>query len=222
MCKQSTDTLKEICREVKKDMKNIPEEIKWIHTTEDFFHWRDSLKKKNQENSTIRNEIVEKTIKGNKTLELLYDWTKFYRILDISKARVYILKEELRQMEIYEEEALEEVKFTSTCPLYRYLSKNADMDIKGLFEMTKVGEFGFRYNEFPTFHTPYEFFKMTTNEEIYGPFAIDILVCFLRACHINGKDLILCGRMIEEESKKLIQKLSEEMPIKKGYQKTLS
>ena len=197
MCKQSTDTLKEICREVKKDMKNIPEEIKWIHTTEDFFHWRDSLKKKNQENSTIRNEIVEKTIKGNKTLELLYDWTKFYRILDISKARVYILKEELRQMEI------------------------ADMDIKGLFEMTKVGEFGFRYNEFPTFHTPYEFFKMTTNEEIYGPFAIDILVCFLRACHINGKDLILCGRMIEEESKKLIQKLSEEMPIKKGYQKTL-
>ena len=200
----------------------MPVEMKKIHTTEEFFRWRDSVKKENKESSKIRNKIVEQSIKGNKTLELLYDWTKFYRILDKARAHVFIEKEEMLHSEMYEEEYIKQINFKSTCPLYNYLSKNADIDINGLFQMTHVGGFGFRYNEFPTFHTLYEFLKMATHEEIYGPFAIDILVCLLRACNINGQDLILCARVVEEESKTLIQKLNEETPLKKEYQKTLS
>lgn len=209
---EKIERLKKIRCEVEKDMQNRKGDLKYVYTTEDFFQWRDTVKKENGENSQKRNQIVEETIKGNQTFELLYDWTKCYRILVQTKAHANSQKEILLQSGMYQNKEFQALDRLHTMPLYRYLSKQEGIDIGNLFSMVKVANFGFRYNDFPSFHTDYEFFKMITHEEIYGPFAIDILVCLLRACNITGKDLIHCGRAVEEKERKLILDFYTKIP----------
>ena len=36
----------------------------------------------------LRDEIIEEEIRGNKSLELLYDWSKFYMMVDESKGKL--------------------------------------------------------------------------------------------------------------------------------------
>lgn len=213
--------LKEIYEEVKMDIQNMKEEIKWIHTTEDFFIWRDTIKIENNESSLIRNKIVEKTIEENQTLKLLYDWTKCYRILDKARAHIFLFKENLEQTNMYDKNTLEKLSFSSTSLLYKYLSINDSIHLANIFPMIKISNFGFRYNEFPPFHTIYEFLNIIMHEEMYGPFAIDILICLLRACNITGPNLICCGRSIEKEAYMLIRDFTEISSLKKQYKKTL-
>lgn len=217
---KNNEKFKKIYEEVRNDVQNMPEEVKWIHTTEDFFKWRDTIKVENNESSLIRNEIVETTIAKNPSLEILYAWTKCYRILDKARAHIFLFKEECKQEDYYEKE-LEKLSFSSTFLLYKYLSKESSIHLADVFQMIKISNLGFRYNEFPPFHTIYEFLNIIMHEELYGPFAIDILVCLLRACNITGEHLISCGRAVEKESYKLIQDYTSPSPIKKQYQKTL-
>ena len=77
-------------QQVEEDFAAFPE----IQTTEDFFRWREKLKRENGEDGDLTTKILEEKISGNKSLELLYAWSKFSRMVDKSKAGLYLTKSE--------------------------------------------------------------------------------------------------------------------------------
>ena len=93
-----------ICNNVENDFKNSPVPIENV---EDFFIWRDNIKlsieeklkntakeKDTEYKRCLRNNIIEEEIKGNKSLELLYDWSKFYRIIRRSKGKLRFINDQ--------------------------------------------------------------------------------------------------------------------------------
>ena len=75
---------------VENDFKAFP----FIQTTEDLFRWREKVKEENGNDGNRRNEIIEAAIKGNESLEKLYAWSKFTRMVDRAKADVFMAKVE--------------------------------------------------------------------------------------------------------------------------------
>lgn len=73
-----------------KDFEDFP----FVQTTEDLFRWREKVKEENGNDGNRRNEIIEAAIKGNASLEKLYAWSKFTRMVDRAKADVFMAKEE--------------------------------------------------------------------------------------------------------------------------------
>ena len=72
-----------------------------FESIEDFFIWRSEIKEEIEKKvantdkqkdevykDKLRDEIIEEEIRGNKSLELLYDWSKFYMMVDESKGKL--------------------------------------------------------------------------------------------------------------------------------------
>lgn len=184
--------LKDIIETTDRDLENIPEEMKHIRTTESFFAWRDNVKSQNGNDKEIRNEIVENLIRGNKSLELLYDWTKFYRVID--KANLDVSPKSL---------------------FYKYAEKSTQLNTQRLFDIIHVHNtrkpIGLRPG-FRNFNTPYEFIKLMLVDEDYEPWPIDVLIILMKAYGIDSNFLLGFASVIDEyqkekeENNKLLKK----------------
>ena len=132
-----------ICNNVENDFKNSPVPIENV---EDFFIWRDNIKlsieeklkntakeKDTEYKRCLRNNIIEEEIKGNKSLELLYDWSKFYRIIRRSKGKLRFIND---QYGIEDNDHV--IKATSL--LHSHLVGQGKANTKDLFDIFQIRE----------------------------------------------------------------------------------
>lgn len=170
--------LKNIIENTDEDLKNMPEEMKHIRTTEDFFAWRDTVKFENGNDKDVRNQIVENLIKGNKSLELLYAWTKFYRVIDKASSDIY-----------------------PRILFYKYAGKSNQLNTQRLFDIIHVHNterpVGLRQG-FRSFNNSYEFVKLMIVDEDYEPWPIDVLIILMKAYGIDSNFLLGFASIIDE------------------------
>ena len=196
-----------IHEEVARDFEQFP----FIKTTEDLFIWRDNVKNDlYKENGTydsaLRNKKIENDIEGNKSIELLYDWSKCYRMVDRSKSRLYRAKQK--------NNILDDDFFTinPTNILHQYLISNGKGNTQDLFDILQITELnlGVKYPlEQRTINTPYEFEKVILSEEECAPWPAPLFVTLLKAYGINGDDLLAVGRQIESLSNILVSEINK-------------
>ena len=198
---KTENKLKEMYHQIEEDFKSFP----YIVTTEDFFRWREAVKEANGDDGELRNEEVERIIRGNHSLELLYDWSKFYRMIDRTKAKVYTTKEEYG----IEDPSLYHIKATKV--LHEYLVENHKGNTEQLFGIFQIPELnlGTVYSLKRTINTPYEFERIVVKEEYYEPWQAKLFVTLLRAYEIEGKDLLAVGREVEAIGNNCIQEIEE-------------
>ncbi len=170
--------LKDIIENTDEDLRNMPKEMKHIRTTEDFFAWRDNVKSENGNDKEVRNEIVENLIKGNESLELLYAWTKFYRVVDKASSDV-----------------------SPKILFYKYADNSKQLNSQRLFDVIHIHStkrpVGLRQG-FRNFNTPYEFTRLMIVDEDYEPWPIDVLIILMKAYGINSNFLLGFASIIDE------------------------
>ena len=211
-----------IYEQVEKDFMEFPE----IKTTEDFFIWRDSIKKKIEDDflkckkdcddktkKKLRNKIVEKAIGGNDSLELLYAWSKCSRMITGSKALVRLVNDE------YGIEGNDHI-IKATTILHRHLKENGKANTNDLFDILQIRELNLlvKYPSLQrTINTPYEFEKAIVKEDENEAWSAPLFVTMLKAYGIEKDDLLIIGRKVIEESKNYI---IETRNTHKEYQKS--
>ncbi len=211
-----------IYEQVEKDFMEFPE----IKTTEDFFIWRDSIKKKIEDDflkckkdcddktkKKLRNKIVEKAIRGNDSLELLYAWSKCSRMITGSKALVRLVNDE------YGIEGNDHI-IKATTILHRHLKENGKANTNDLFDILQIRELNLlvKYPSLQrTINTPYEFEKAIVKEDENEAWSAPLFVTMLKAYGIEKDDLLIIGRKVIEESKNYI---IETRNTHKEYQKS--
>ena len=211
-----------IYEQVEKDFMEFPE----IKTTEDFFIWRDSIKKKIEDDflkcnekcddntkKKLRNKIVEKTIRGNDSLELLYAWSKFSRMITGSKALVRLVNDE------YGIEGSDHI-IKATTILHRHLKENGKANTNDLFDILQIRELNLLvkyHSRQRTINTPYEFEKAIIKEDENEAWSAPLFITMLKAYGVEKEDLLIVGRKVIEESKNYI---IETRNNHKEYQKT--
>ena len=213
-----------IYEQVEKDFMEFPE----IKTTEDFFIWRDSIKKKIEDDflkckkdcddktkKKLRNKIVEKAIGGNDSLELLYAWSKCSRMITGSKALVRLVNDE------YGIEGNDHI-IKATTILHRHLKENGKANTNDLFDILQIRELSLlvKYPSLQrTINTPYEFERAIVKEDESEAWSAPLFVTMLKAYGIEKDDLLIIGRKVIEESKNYIEETrnnhKEEQMIKK-------
>ena len=211
-----------IYEQIEKDFMEFPE----IKTTEDFFIWRDSIKKKIEDDflkckkdcddktkKKLRNKIVEKAIGGNDSLELLYAWSKCSRMITGSKALVRLVNDE------YGIEGNDHI-IKATTILHRHLKENGKANTNDLFDILQIRELNLlvKYPSLQrTINTPYEFEKAIVKEDENEAWSAPLFVTMLKAYGIEKDDLLIIGRKVIEESKNYI---IETRNTHKEYQKS--
>ena len=198
-----------IYEQVEKDFMEFPE----IKTTEDFFIWRDSIKKKIEDDflkckkdcddktkKKLRNKIVEKAIRGNDSLELLYAWSKCSRMITGSKALVRLVNDE------YGIEGNDHI-IKATTILHRHLKENGKANTNDLFDILQIRELSLlvKYPSMQrTINTPYEFERAIVKEDESEAWSAPLFVTMLKAYGIEAEDLLVIGRKVIEEGKDYI------------------
>ncbi|MDD3341057.1 MAG: hypothetical protein PHN72_02505 [Bacilli bacterium] len=163
-----------------------------IYTTSDFFTWRDFLKTSEKENSEKRNKLVEEAIANNPSLELLYSWTKFSRVITRTRAAAYVDIENMKNSNYYNNALLERKYFNPNTIATSYLSSHTKNNEKQLFEARKILSMNPK-----TFYSVYEFQKLImTDEESSIPWNVEDLVILLNAYGITKKDLLTMAQRI--------------------------
>ena len=199
-----------IYEQVEKDFMEFPE----IKTTEDFFIWRDSIKKKIEDDflkckkdcddktkKKLRNKIVEKAIRGNDSLELLYAWSKCSRMITGSKALVRLVNDE------YGIEGNDHI-IKATTILHRHLKENGKANTNDLFDILQIRELNLlvKYPSLQrTINTPYEFERAIVKEDESEAWSAPLFVTMLKAYGVEKDDLLIIGRKVIEESKNYIE-----------------
>ena len=195
-----------IYEQVEKDFSAVP----YIKTTEDFFIWRDSIKyiidaklrgtiKQNDDiyKKKLRNRIVEYTIKGNSSLELLYAWSKCVRMVTGAKAFVRMINDE------YGIEGNDHV-IKATSILHEHLKENGKANTNDLFNILQIEELNLLVKYHPmqrTINTPYEFERAIVKEDESEAWSAPLFLTMLKAYGIEKDDLLIIGRKVIEESK---------------------
>lgn len=202
---ETENKLKNMYYEVEKDFENFP----YIKTTEDFFEWREIVKAANGYDSNLRNQQIEECIKGNDSLELLYDWTKFYRMVDRAKAKLSLSKLE------HGLEDSKEFPLKATVLLHRHLKNNNKGNVKQLFGIFQIRDLnlGIKYHQERTINTPYEFEKAIVKEEKTEPWDAKLFITLLKAYEISGEDLLTVGREVEKLGNQYLKYIDENYPI---------
>ena len=181
----------EMYNKVEDDLKEWYE--KGIFTTENFFAWRDNLKTSNNNSSDIRNQKVEEAIKGNPTMELIYDWSKFYRIVNNNRGNT---TKEPEGFTI--DQDIADCSLIPTHVFYTYLELKHKGNFNNLFELYKIEELGLPLkNDFRRYNTAYEVINAFFNDEDNEPHSLRYLAVSLNALEITGEDLLTIGRTIE-------------------------
>lgn len=190
LTKEEQQELITMYQNVVKDFENFP----FIQTTEDLFRWREKVKEENGNDGNRRNEIIEAVIKGNASLEKLYAWSKFTRMVDRAKADVYMAKEE------YHIEDNNAYRIKAAWMLHNHLTQKhkARKDyLFGIFKIPQLG-LGIRYKLGRTFNTEYEYAKSLVKEDEQEAWPAVLFVALMNAYGIDNEDLLTVGRQAEE------------------------
>lgn len=199
-----------IYEQVEKDFKKFP----YIKTTEDFFIWRSQIKeaieeklkntdKKNDDEykAQLRDKIIEDEIKGNKSLELLYDWANFYIKIDESKANL-----RLTNYQYGIEDNNHIIKVSSL--LHNQLVKQGKANANDLSNILQIRELSLLVKYPPmqrTISSPYEFERAIVKEDESEAWSAPLFVTMLKAYGVEKDDLLIIGRKVIEESKNYIE-----------------
>lgn len=205
MCKNLTQdqkqNLKNMYYQVLKDFETFP----FIKTTEDIFKWREAVKEANGNDGVLRNEKIEKMIDKNQSLELLYSWTKFYRMVDRAKAALHLSKIE------HNIEDNDDYKIKAAGMLHKHLVSKNKGNVNQLFGIFRVEglDLGIKYQELRTINTPYEFEKAIVKEDEREPWPAVLFVTLLNAYGISKEDLLTVGREAEQLGNRYITEIDE-------------
>lgn len=193
--KEQKDLVK-MYREVEKDLESFPH----LKTTEDFFKWRDNIKNKHGNNGRIRTKILEYKIEGNNSLMLLYNWSKFVRIVDRSIANVSLTKIDfgITDNNIY--------RINPTGMLLEHLTQNKQVDFDRLIGLYKIEELKLRRQEttLREVHTPEEYVDALVKEDDQTPWPIVPFIAMMKAYGIDGEDFLKVGRQVEQQEKEYL------------------
>lgn len=192
-------------QQVEEDFAAFPE----IQTTEDFFRWREKLKRENGEDGDLRTKILEEKISGNKSLELLYAWSKFSRMVDKSKAGLYLTKSENNM-----EDDPRTIKAAGM--LHRELAEKGKLNPERLFGIYRIKDInlGVKYPTGRSFNTPYEYEKALVKEDVQQAWPAVLFVALMNAYGIEANDLITVGRKVESQANQYIAELAVESAAK--------
>lgn len=187
--------LVEMYHQVEADFANFPE----LQTTEDLFSWRERVKGENKENGKLRNQIIEEKIKGNKSLELLYAWSKFTRMVDRAKAGVSTEK-------VKNGIVSDKYRIKAASMLHQHLVKENKANIDKLFGIYKIEELslGVKYPKIRSFNTPYEYEKALVKEDEQEAWPAVLFVALMNAYGIEKEDLLTVGRQAEKKGNEYI------------------
>lgn len=199
LTKEEQQELITMYQNVVKDFENFP----FIQTTEDLFRWREKVKEENGNDGNLRNEIIEVAIKGNASLEKLYAWSKFTRMVDRAKADVFMAKEE------YHIEDNNAYRIKAAWMLQNHLTQKhkARPDyLFGAFKISQLG-LGIRYKLGRTFSTKYEYAKSLVKEDEQEAWPAVLFVALMNAYGIDNEDLLTVGRQAEALSKRYCKEI---------------
>lgn len=191
-------------KKVEEDFEKFPE----IKTTEDLFCWRERVKAENNENGKIRNQIVEEKIKGNKSMELLYAWSKFTRMIERTKANVFMTK-----LSCDIEDGSYQITVASAANmLHECLASKKKDNPDRLFGMYKIEELslGIKFPEERSFHTPQQYEKSLITEDEEKSWPAVLFVALMNAYGIEAEDLLETGRKVEHQGKEYIADMAVE------------
>lgn len=210
---EEEQALVKMYKQVEKDFEEFPE----IKTTEDLFRWREQVKEENKENGEIRNQIIEEKIKGNKSMELLYAWSKFTRMIDRAKANVLMTK-----LSCDAEENSYQINAANM--LHDRLTRKKKDRSDRLFGMYKIEELslGIKFPTERSFHTPYEYEKALITEDEEQSWPAVLFVALMNAYGIEEEDLLETGREAERKGKEYIADMIVEYEAKKTERTTNS
>lgn len=210
---EEEQVLVKMYKQVEKDFEEFPE----IKTTEDLFRWREQVKEENKENGEIRNQIIEEKIKGNKSMELLYAWSKFTRMIDRAKANVFMTKLSCNIDE-------DSYQINATNMLHDRLTRKKKDRSDRLFGMYKIEELslGIKFPTERSFHTPYEYEKALITEDEKQSWPAVLFVALMNAYGIEEEDLLETGREAERKGKEYIADMIVEYEAKKTERTTNS
>lgn len=194
-----------------KQVENDFAEFPTIKTTEDFFIWRNSIKddiisKDGVHNKKLRDEIIENTIRGNSSLNLLYSWARCYMMIDKTKARLYMTKA------FYGIEGNNKYRVKATFILHNHLTQQGKANTRELFGILYSHNpelnLGVKYTlEQRTINTPYEFEKAIVKEEESEPWPAKLFITLLKAYGIESSDLLEVGRKVEALGNQYIEEI---------------
>lgn len=202
------ERINEICRQVENDFKQFPN----IKTTEDFFIWREQVKEESNNDGKLRNKRIEDAIKGNSSLELLNDWSKCYRMIDRTKAKLYMTRSNYNMLDD------NNYRIKATIILHNHLIEKGKANTADLFGALK--RFGLNYPiEQRTISTSYEFERCIVKEEDNAPWPSVLFITLLKAYGIEGEDLLEVGRKVESLGNYYIEEIvkSHRDPSLKPY-----
>ena len=198
---EEEQALVKMYKQVEKDFEEFPE----IKTTEDLFRWREQVKEENKENGEIRNQIIEEKTKGNKSMELLYAWSKFTRMIDRAKANVFMTK-----LSCDAEENSYQINAANM--LHERLTRKKKDRTDRLFGMYKIEELslGIKFPEERSFHTPQQYEKSLITEDEEKSWPAVLFVALMNAYGIEAEDLLETGRKVEQQGKEYIADMAVE------------
>lgn len=186
-------------QKVEEDFNKFPE----IRTTEDFFVWRDNIKKEienelikaqkecdDNTKKAMRNKKVEEAIEGNPSLEMLYAWTKLDRMIANTKALIRTVNDE------YGIEDSDHVLKASDI-LHKYLIRHNKANTDNLFNLFQIPELNllvkYQYYEFKPITTRFEFENLIFKQD-ESPWPAPLFIAALKAYGIETLDLLEIGR----------------------------
>lgn len=211
LTQEEEQALVKMYKQVEKDFEQFPE----IKTTEDLFRWREQVKEENKENGEIRNQIIEKKIKGNKSMELLYAWSKFTRMIDRAKANVYMTKLGCDAEE-------DSYQINAANMLHERLTRKQKDHTDRLFGMYQIKELnlGIKFPTERSLRTAYEYEKSLVTEDEEQAIPAVLFVALMNAYGIEEEDLLETGREAERQGKEYIADMIVECEAKKNERTT--
>lgn len=184
---------------VENDFKAFP----FIQTTEDLFRWREKVKEENGNDGNRRNEMIEAAIKGNESLEKLYAWSKFTRMVDRAKADVFMAKVEYH----IEDNNAYRIKAAGMMEDYLNKEKKARPDhLSGIFKIPELS-LGIRYKLRRSFNSTYEYAKSLVKEDEQEAWPAVLFVALMNAYGIDNEALLTVGRQAEALSKRYCKEI---------------
>lgn len=196
---ETKERLIPIYEQVEKDFSKFPD----IKTTEDFFAWRDNIKKEIEDEfvkaqkpcddatkKILRNKKVEEAIQGNESLEMLYAWTKCDRMVTGTKALIRTVNDR------YGIEDNDHVIKASDV-LHNHLIENGKGNVSDLFDLFQIQELNllvkYQNYEFKPITTRFEFERLIFKQDEY-PWPAPLFIAALKAYGVETEDLLAIGR----------------------------
>ncbi len=216
---ETKERLIPIYEQVEKDFIEFPN----IKTTEDFFAWRDNIKKEienkyvkaqktcdDKTKKILRNKKVEETIQGNESLEMLYAWTKCDRMVTGTKALIRTVNDR------YGIEDNDHVIKASDV-LHNHLKENGKANTDDLFNLFQIPELNllvkYQNYEFKPITTPFEFERLIFKQD-ESPWPAPLFIAALKAYGVETEDLLAIGRKFMVLGKNYIE------AVKNNYSNT--